>query len=401
MRLLFVVQRYGPNIAGGAETLVRNYALRLSERGHHIEVLTSCATSYADWADAFEPGTTLDSDVVVHRLGVVAPRNNARFGPLHQSMTNPTGPTSRYSPTIATEWMQAIGPSLRGLESWLIENAPRFDVVTFSGYLYSPSTMGLPAVSGLVPTILQSVAHDEMPLRFPVMRRLFDHPTGFNFLTEEERDLVIQRFRPSGIPAVFGAGVEPIPTSLPSDVRARFEIGDAPYVVCVGRIDPAKGMHELASYVREYRRRRDSDLKLVLVGSEIHPVERDGHTIVTGFVDEETKWALLSEATVLAQPSYFESFSLSLTEGWRCGIPSLVQGRNDVLRGQVNRAQGGLAYENFAEFDAALDLLMDDPALRQTLGESGRQFVSRYDWDEVLTSFEGLLDDVVAAFARR
>lgn len=401
MRLLFVVQRYGAGIAGGAEHLVRQYSERLVRRGHHVEVLTSCATSYADWADHYPPGTTTIEGVTVHRLRVARRRDNDLFAPLHKRIAREGDGHARWSPTVASLWSRRIGPELAGLESWLLSHAARFDVVVFSGYLYTPSTQGLPITAPLAPTVLQPVAHDEPMLRLPVTRRLFDHATGINFLTDEEAQLVTQRFRPPGVKRVFGAGVEPIPQNLPTDVRQRYGIGSSPYIVCVGRIDPAKGMHELAANVREYRARRRTDIKLVLVGSEVHPIGADEHVIVTGFVDEPTKWALLDDSMVLAQPSYYESFSLSLAEGWRCAKPAIVQGRNDVLAGQVARSGGGLAFRSFAEFDAGLGLLESSPTLRDRMGRSGQDYVEQYNWDAVLDSFEGLLSDTRQAWTGR
>ena len=39
MRLAFVVQRYGAEVAGGAEALCRSTARALAERGDEVEVL--------------------------------------------------------------------------------------------------------------------------------------------------------------------------------------------------------------------------------------------------------------------------------------------------------------------------------------------------------------------------
>ena len=60
MRLLYVVQRYGETIAGGAEQHCREMAERMARRGHEVEVATTCAQSYVDWADAYEPGRVDD-----------------------------------------------------------------------------------------------------------------------------------------------------------------------------------------------------------------------------------------------------------------------------------------------------------------------------------------------------
>ncbi|MEO7442028.1 MAG: hypothetical protein ABIW46_00680, partial [Acidimicrobiales bacterium] len=66
MKLLFVVQRYGKQVAGGAELCCRHYATRLAARGHDVEVLTTCALSYVDWANALPSGTEVIDGVTVH-----------------------------------------------------------------------------------------------------------------------------------------------------------------------------------------------------------------------------------------------------------------------------------------------------------------------------------------------
>jgi glycosyltransferase involved in cell wall biosynthesis len=395
VKILFVVQRYGETIAGGAEQLVREYAVRLTERGHSVEVLTSCATSYLDWANSFPAGEELDHGVRVTRLPVQRPRDSRLFGAVHQRATADLRMLRRHSPTLDQCWQEMVGPSLSGLHAWIEANAHRFDVAVFSGYMFSPTTTGLPVAAPLLPTLLQPVAHDEPPFRLPLLRKIFDHAAAINFLTEEERDLVCQRYRPPGEIAVFGAGVSNAPPEWRSGVRQRFGLGEAPFLACVGRIDPGKGAHELVNYFR-HRVGGPEDLKLVLIGSEVAPIERPPGVIVTGFVDEATKWALLREATILVQPSYFESFSLSLTEGWRVGLPAVVQGRNPVLAGQVRRAEGGLSFRNFAEFDAAVSYLLQNNTARASLGAAGQRYVNRYNWEAVLDEFEQLLRRAVS-----
>jgi glycosyltransferase involved in cell wall biosynthesis len=90
-------------------------------------------------------------------------------------------------------------------------------------------------------------------------------------------------------------------------------------------------------------------------------------------------------------PSYFESFSLVLVEGWAQRRPALVNGRCAVLLGQARRSGGGLPYRGYAEFEAALDMLRADPELRRALGDRGRAYVEqRYRWDAVLDHAERL-----------
>jgi glycosyltransferase involved in cell wall biosynthesis len=89
-----------------------------------------------------------------------------------------------------------------------------------------------------------------------------------------------------------------------------------------------------------------------------------------------------------------------LTEAWAQARPVLAQGRTEVLVGQVRRSGGGMWYSGFAEFEAALDLLVGSPSLGDALGRAGRAHVEReYRWDAVLSRYEGLLRQAVGAGA--
>jgi glycosyltransferase involved in cell wall biosynthesis len=69
-----------------------------------------------------------------------------------------------------------------------------------------------------------------------------------------------------------------------------------------------------------------------------------------------------------------------------------VQGHCAVLEGQCRRSGGGIPYRGFAEFEAAVDLLGEDGALRDRLGEAGRRFVERHaTWESVLDRYERLV----------
>src|SRR4051794_20295565 len=116
MRPLFVVQRYGPQIAGGAEHIARMLAERLVARGHDVDVLTSCATSYVDWANTLPAGDDVVAGVRVHRLPVDRPRRPDVFTPLN-TLAAWSGPP--VSPELQRAWMDEQGPHLPQLAPWL------------------------------------------------------------------------------------------------------------------------------------------------------------------------------------------------------------------------------------------------------------------------------------------
>jgi glycosyltransferase involved in cell wall biosynthesis len=395
MRLLFVVQRYGTEVFGGAEVFTRSYATELARRGHEVEVVTSCAVSYVDWANTYEPGTVEDHGVTVHRLPVDRPRDNALFNPLNARVNGGNRPTPLY---LQKAWMEAQGPHLAALPGWIEEQASRFHVAVFFTYLYWSTWAGLPAAGRLLPTVLHPAAHDEPPLYLGLFDLLFRHPSGFGFLTREEAELVTRRFRVRRPTITTGVGVDLDVAGDEQRFRSTYGLGDSPYLLYVGRIDPSKGTDELLEYFRASRGRNNTPLKLVLVGEPVHPVEPDDDVIVTGFVDEATKHDAIAGCLALVMPSYFESFSIVLLDAWAQRRPVLVQGHCDVLDGQVRRSGGGLPYRGFGEFEAALDLLGEDEDVRTQLGLAGRRHTEEhYDWDVLLGRYERFLDSIVRA----
>lgn len=393
MRLLFVVQRYGHEVAGGAEAHCREFATRLAARGHEVEVLTSCAISYATWENEIPPGPEVIDGVVVHRLPSARRRDDTTFAELDgRVMTSVEIPLY-----LQIAWMEAQGPLLAELDPWLRKEAARFDVVIFFTYLYYTTWAGLPAASGPAPTVLHPTAHDEPPFWLPVFDAMLRLPTAYAFSTEEEAALLQRRARITQPYEVIGVGTELEVEADASGFRERYGLGDRPYLLFVGRIVPGKGSDELHDFFVTYKQRRRGDLALVVVGEPLKPVPDHPDVFVTGFVDEETKRAAYAGAMALVQPSYFESFSMVLCEAWAASLPALVQGHCDVLVGQATRSGGALPYSGYAEFEAAVDWLCDDEQLRGRLGAAGRRYVETcYDWDAVMDRYEAFLSRVAA-----
>ena len=345
MRLLYTVQRYGEDIVGGSEAACRLFAERLADRGHHVEVATSCARNYVDWADEYEPGTTELNGVTVHRLPVTALRTVEEFGPLNEWTILGPRPIPLFQ---QQRWMRLMGPQLRGYPTWLRTHVHRFDAVIHMTYMYGTTTTGLTVTSGRVPTILQPTAHDEPAIWVRQYDTIFRLADAFMFFTPEERQIVADRFdfHPDG--EVIGIGMEIHARADPADFRREYELGGGPYLLYVGRIDTAKGAHEAFRFFEEYKRRNPGPLKFVLAGEAVFELPAHDDVVHVGFLDEETKRSALAGCLALLQPSYFESFSIVLCEAWLQGRPALVQGRSEVLEGQARRAGGAIPYRGYS-----------------------------------------------------
>lgn len=400
MKLLYVVQRYGSDIVGGSEAACRQFAEALVGTGHEVEVLTSCARSYVTWENSYESGSFNINGVLVHRLPVVEPRRPERFGPTDSWLMSQDA-----SPLLFEQqrWARQMGPNISGFRTWLIDNCTRFDAAVFMTYLYTTAVMGVSTLAGRVPVVLQPTAHDEPSLRMPIFESVFRLPDSFIFFTPEEKTVVEERFRfvPSG--QIAGIGIDLDPSKIDGRFfRHKFELGNDPYLIYVGRLDPMKGVKQLCEFFVEMKRSTPGNLKLVLAGEELVPLPKHADIVVTGFLDEAEKHAAIAESLALVQPSYFESFSIVLCEAWVQRRPAIVQGRSTVLRGQARRSEGAIPYEGFAEFEQAVSMLVDSPELADELGRNGRLYVERtYAWSEVMARFEESISEARSNFARR
>ena len=388
MKLAFVVQRYGADIAGGSEAHCRAIAHQLSGR-HEITVLTSCASDYVSWRNTFPAGESRDGSVRVLRFAVRRPRDLHAFADLSDEVFDGAAPRQRQE-----AWFEANGPDVPALLDYLRQHGNSYDLVLFWTYRYAPSFFGVPIVKDralLVPT-----AEEDRAIDLDILAEFFTLPAAYLFLTPEEQTLVSSRAAgPLGQSAVIGMGLEP--AASPGD-RSLLDSHGIPreYVLYLGRVDRNKGCHTLLDHFQSYADAFPSDdVMLVLAGPAKMHIPEHPRIKALGYVADNLRRALLAHARALIVPSPYESLSIALLEGWNYGVPAIVNARCAVLLGQVRRANGGLPYRSAEEFGEAMAYFHSHAAERRAIGEQGRAYVDReYRWPTVIARVERLLEDV-------
>ena len=385
MNLCFVIQRYGLESPGGAETHCRWLATRLARR-HRVEVVTTCARDYPSWSNHYPAGVSELEGIRVTRFPVERPRSERLFA-LYSDIVF----RDHHTPADEEEWVDQNGPFAPALVEALpaMRDVDRF---LFYSYRYYTTFRGLPRVAEravLVPT-----AEDDRAIRLPIFRPLFHAPRGLVYLTPEEQALV-ESAGGNGVPAVVvGSGVNLTTGWRGVDARAKFGLV-GPYVLYVGRIDRNKGVDRLLDYYGTLAREWPEAPTLVLAGTPTIAIPSHDRVRHVGVVSEEEKHALLAGAAVVVMPSAYESLSLSVLEAWALGRPVLVNAECAVLEGQCVRSNGGLYYRGYAEFAPALRLLVGRKDLQEGLGAAGRDYVAReYDWDIVERRAESFLERI-------
>ena len=401
-----MVPRYGPTIRGGAETGARMLAERLvSDRGHEVEVLTTCALDAITWRDELDEGTSDLHGVRVHRIRSQAGRDD-RFHPLWARLRD--DPVHAGAADMQ-RWVDLQGPrSPALLEAVAASDA---DVLAFYPYLYYPTVRGLPLVAERA--ILHPAAHEEPALHLSLFDDLFARAAGVSPSTAgASAPLVAARFGVAATPQVLiGLGVEE-PAGVEdgaaaggaaaATVRAAFGLEGVPYLVCIGRVDDQKGTGMLWRFFRAYKRRHPGPLRLVFVGQVVDAPEADDDIVVTDMIDDAAKWALLRGAEVLVAPSPHESFSLTVLEALTAGVPVLVNAVCGATREHCEQSGAGLWFAGFAEFEAALGLLTTDVARRETMRRYGRRYAeANYTWPVILDRYCSFLERFSGSGAER
>jgi glycosyltransferase involved in cell wall biosynthesis len=374
-----VLPWYGSDISGGAETDARHTAEHLRAAGVPVEVWTTCAHGPgSDWnLDHCQPGTRLIHDVAVTRFPVTPVRRDD-YATIHRQLARGRRVTPRQEALFFAQSIRS-----RALEAH-IRARPEYRCV-FTPYLYGTTYWGAyvaPERSFLLPCL-----HDEGFARMAALGHLFRRVRGMLCNSSAEARLV-QRLH--GVPqerlSIVGDGITLGAPGNAQAFRARFGIF-APFLLYAGRKSRGKNVSLLLTYFRRYRQRRYTDLELVLIGGGQLAIPPDCRPFVhdLGFVSEQDKRNAYAAAAVFCQPSVQESFSIVLMEAWVQSTPALVNAHCDVTREHCEQGQGGLYFGNYQEFEATLDLLLNDAVLRQRLGQLGRRYVERnFTWEQVM-----------------
>lgn len=384
MRIAFVVHRYGRDVGGGSELHCRDFATRLA-REHDVTVLTSCARDYVTWANSFPPGESEEDGVRIRRFPTSRQRDPRRFHDLSQEAFTGSAPAE-----VETAWFEENGPCMPDLLRYIEGHRDDYDRFFFFSYRYYQSFFGLPLVADKA--ILAPTAEEDPAINLRSLRRYFTLPRRICFNTHEERAMIAERCEGPLPPGeVVGSGLDR-PAGSPSVDLLREHGIPQPFALYLGRVDPNKGCRQMLRYYKTYAGQTGEPLPLVLAGKAVMDLPRHDAILPLGYVSDALREALLAHCRLLVMPSPYESLCLVVLEAWNHGRPVLVNGNCRVLRGQVERANGGLYYRGYSEFQAALELLLEQGETADTLGRQGASYVEEhYRWPLVLEKLERLL----------
>lgn len=390
LMITLILPWYGPDSAGGAESQARGLARALRQAGVPVRVWASTGRDSAHpGADAHYPAGHGELDGVPVWRWRPAPadeRGVPRFFANHPDLLPDLG-------QFIVHELRLLGSLLGGDELYAAVLREREDPANrfvFLPYPFPGSFWG----TALAPRHSFHIAclHDEPYARYATYAWMFTRARGLLANSHAEAELARRLY---GLPderiCVAGEGVDLTPRGDGARFRRRHGLGDTPLLLYAGRRDEGKNIPTLLAYVREYAARRGAGIRLALMGPGMLDMAGAMYSpgladlvLDLGFVDEQTKHDAYAAADIFVQPSLHESFSIVLMEAWLQGAPALVHAACAVTADHARRSGGGLAFDGFGAFAAALDMLLARPELRRALGERGRAYVlESCDWATV------------------
>lgn len=385
MKIAFVNQRYGVDVNGGSEYYTRLMAEHMSKHCE-VEVLTTQAKDYITWKNEYTNGLEEINGVTVRRFPVTRERKLKKFRWLERFQ--------RHIPNKITErlWLAEQGPYVPELIQYIKTNAGYYDLFVFTTYLYYTSVEGIPVVRDKA--ILIPTAHDEPYIYYDCYKKIFHDIQGFIYLTPEEKNLVQKIFHNEEVPnSVIGMGID-APEIIKTSEFCNVHGIDGEYYIYAGRVDTAKGCGELFEYFSRYME-QNPKAQLVVIGKLCMKVpERQGIKVL-GFVSDEEKYQAIAGAKALILPSPNESLSIAVLEAMKMGVPVIVNGACEVLKGHcIRSAGGGTYYTDYDEFVKCMEWA--ESSSREDVGRKGREYVAmNYDWETVEESFGKFLNTVI------
>ena len=392
--LAAVVPRYGVKVGGGAETLVRDILMAISNgqmpdivKPERIEVWTTCAVDNRNWDNYFPSGVEVENDIVIRRFPVDE-RNLDTFIKSEMEIAEGLGlPIEKQF-----DWLEN-GVNSVELYSHIAENSPQFDAVLFAPYLFPTTFWG--SLIAKEKSILIPCLHDENYAYLSVFSKMIESAGGICFNALPERELAESIFGRRAIRSkseVVGMGFDPI---YKEGENTQVKSDDGKYLLYCGRKETGKNLDLLIDHYSYFRKIfPNTEVKLLIIGAgEIDFIESLPEGVVDlGFVSAEEKLRLMGNALLLCQPSVNESFSIVLMEAWLSGSPVLVNAACPVTKHHAEESNGGLFFSDEHEFAYVVSAVEKDSELRDQLASAGRNYVEKeYSWPAVGERLANLL----------
>jgi glycosyltransferase involved in cell wall biosynthesis len=352
MRVLMATPSYYP-IKGGAETLIRNYSIRLNHAGIDTDIMTF--NMDRKWNPRWQEKTERIDGINVHKI-----------------------PALNWFPFTHSDRMTQ---GINLIPGRFRKNLKKYDIIHFH---VGDLTFPLFSIIDRKP----KVAHFHGPLTFYTRYFLS------RLILKNIADLYIA-ISHKMVGELNALGVQPnkiryLPNAVDTNIFNPSGNKDEHLLLFVGRITRGKGLHILLESLQHIKTKTN----LVIIGppdwdteyfkeiiNRIDHENRYGlHTIAYLGEQEEAsiaKWC--QKASIFVLPSFREAFGVAILEALSCKTPVVATNIPGIREAVVHRENGILvSINNPLELASSIQYLLDNEQVRANFGKKGREIVMEH-----------------------
>lgn len=209
-----------------------------------------------------------------------------------------------------------------------------------------------------------------------------------------KQDIISQyKIESDKIDVVFNAAKEifsPLSSEEKTMVKNKYTEGKE-YFVYAGSVHPRKNMMNLLKAFSVFKKRQQSNLKLLLAGrlawkyesftKSLKSYKYREDVVMTGYIDEDELVKVIGSAYAMVYPSLWEGFGVPVLEAMRCEVP-VITSVNSAMQEIAKDAALYADANNYNDIAEKMMLLYKDENQRKELIQKGKQVVQNYSWDK-------------------
>jgi len=399
MKILIVSHNYFPAI-GGAEKKIKEISERLVKSGEEVTVFSSNAQTTEAYIHSEIPLLPANSELI---NGV-----RVRRFPVYRGMRPLLNRVHRlfweyglpFNDIVRTVWN---GPIIFNMLPHILRE--KTDIIVATPFPFLNMYFAYIAKKiRKIPMATIPCLHTEDAWAFDrrIMYKVLSDTERILVNTDYERDYLITKGIEKEHISIVGDGINPqdFNSSNPQEFRQKYDIGNAPVVLFVGRKEKGKGINTLVDSMSIVWR-KIPQAKLIIAGtrtsyskaiekkvSSLDGRKRRNIILIDNFQDSE-KPDLFASCDIFAMPSKVESLGIAYLEAWASGKP-VIGCRIGAVASLIEQGKDGILveYGNQQGLASAILRLMGDQNLRRKLGENGKKKAcGKYTWDIITKRF--------------
>ena len=201
------------------------------------------------------------------------------------------------------------------------------------------------------------------------------------------------KIEPQKIDIVFSAAkniFHPVSEEDKAATKNKYTDGKE-YFVYAGAIHPRKNLMNLLKAFSVFKKRQQTNMKLILTGrlawkyesftKSLKTYKYRNDVVMTGYVEEDELVKITGTAYGLIYPSLLEGFGVPVLEAMQCDVP-VITSANSSMQEIAKDAALYADATSYADIADKMMMLYKGENLRKQLIEKGREVAKQYNWDK-------------------